>query len=184
MSDTEAPEQAEHTEPSRCAWARAYARQSLSDWELYTLLVKNNAPRCHQLHYLQMASEKIGKAYRFRDTSTSPKKLLRQHGGFTKFFSAFLLSDRVSQMYESKAQLAFITPLCRQIARELETLAPAADPDKRPANPEYPWRQGSELFVPHDYEFPNLSLLEDPAGRTFLKLLCVAISEFEAIAIA
>lgn len=115
---------AEHTpaeEPSREAWARAYARQAQSDWEPYDQLTGQvtgqGALRCHQVHYLQMASEKIAKAYRFRDTATSPKHLLRSHVGFTKFFNAFLKSSRVKQMYEDKhAQLAQITKRCRALA--------------------------------------------------------------------
>src|SRR5690606_3248440 len=39
-------------------WAIAYASQARSDWELYETLQACGEPRCHQLHYLQMASEK------------------------------------------------------------------------------------------------------------------------------
>jgi hypothetical protein len=146
---------------------------------MYTLLAEHKAPICHQLHYLQMASEKVAKAYRFRDTSTSPEKLLCEHVGFTKFFNGFLLSDRVKQMYEGKAnQLGQIAKPCRQLALELEKLAPAVDADKRPANPEYPWQHGAAILVPCKHEFPNLTLLTVSAGRTFLKLLEIAIKEF------
>jgi hypothetical protein len=147
---------------------------------MYTLLEQHNAPICHQLHYLQMASEKVAKAYRFRDTSTSPEKLLCEHVGFTKFFKVFLLSDRVKQMYQGKAsQLREIARSCCQ----LEKLAPAVDKAKRPANPEYPWQHGAVVLVPRDHEFPNLSLLTVDRGRTFLKLLKIAIKEFSTIAI-
>lgn len=132
-----------------------------------------------------MASEKIAKAYRFRDTSTSPDQLLRHHVGFTKFFNAFLLSGRVEQMFEGKnSQLAQIAKRCRQLASELEKLAPAVDSTNRPANSEYPWQQGAVVVVPCEYEFPNLSLLDAATGRTFLKLLHIAITEFETIALA
>ena len=90
--------------PSRKDWAIAYASQARSDWELYETLQERGEPRCHQLHYLQMASEKIAKAYRFRDTSTSEDSLLTQHVGFIKFLNAFLKSDRVKQMYKDKTR--------------------------------------------------------------------------------
>lgn len=64
----------EPEQPTRILWARAYARQARSDRDIYEILVKQGAPRCHQVHYLQMAAEKVAKGYRFRDTSTP-------HGG-------------------------------------------------------------------------------------------------------
>lgn len=170
--------------PSRDDWARAYARQAGSDWELYTLLEEQQANLCHRVHYLQMASEKIAKAYRFRDTDTPVEQLLRHHVGFTKFFNQFLRSDRVLQMYQGKnAQHRELIKRCNALAREVEALAPAADRHNRPANPEYPWQHGLEVFIPHDHDFPNLKLLEAPAGRNFLKLLKLSILEFESIGI-
>lgn len=169
--------------PSRKDWAIAYASQARSDWELYETLQERGEPRCHQLHYLQMASEKIAKAYRFRDTSTSEDSLLTQHVGFIKFLNAFLKSDRVKQMYKETRQLREVSKRCRQLASEIEKLAPAVDAGKRPANPEYPWQQGGEVITPRDHEFPNLALLDAPAGRTFLKLLKIGIFEFESIAV-
>jgi hypothetical protein len=174
----------EPEQPTRITWARAYARQALSDWETYELLADQGSPRCHQVHYLQMAAEKIAKGYRFRDTSTSREQLLRHHVGFKKFFRSFLKSPYVNQMYAGKsAQLNQVSKHCHQLALEIEKLAPAVDPDSRPANPEYPWEQGGTLIVPCDYEFPNLSLRDAKRGRTFLKLLEIAIREFERIPI-
>jgi hypothetical protein len=174
----------EPEQPTRIKWALAYARQARSDWNTYDLLVEEGAPRCHQVHYLQMAAEKIAKGYRFRDTSTSPEQLLRHHVGFTKFMNALLKSDHVKKMYAGKsAQLTQVSKHCHQLALEIEKLAPAVDSGKRPANPEYPWEQGQTIIAPCDYDFPNLSMLHASHGRTFLKLLKIAIHEFESIAI-
>lgn len=71
-----------------------------------------------------MASEKIAKAYRFRDTSTSHENLLTKHAGFTKFMNSFLLTDRVKQMYTSREQLTRVTSLCRQLAGHGRVRAP------------------------------------------------------------
>jgi hypothetical protein len=38
-------------------------KQALSDLEVLTLPRKNSAAPCHQLHDLQMVTEKISKAY-------------------------------------------------------------------------------------------------------------------------
>ena len=50
--------------PSRTDWALAYARQGHSDFAIYQLLALRGVAVCHPLHYLQMACEKIAKAYR------------------------------------------------------------------------------------------------------------------------
>jgi hypothetical protein len=39
-----------------------------------------------------MATEKLAKAYRFRDTATDEDALLTKHVGFQKFLNSFLLS--------------------------------------------------------------------------------------------
>jgi len=45
------------------SWAKAYAKQALSDLQAREILVRSNAPKCHRLHFLQMAAEKTCKAY-------------------------------------------------------------------------------------------------------------------------
>jgi len=44
-------------------WARAYAKQALSDLDVREILVRGNTEKCHRLHFLQMAAEKTCKAY-------------------------------------------------------------------------------------------------------------------------
>jgi len=53
-------------EPSESAasWRRAYARQALSDFEVYDhICTAQTIPECQRLHYLQMALEKSAKAF-------------------------------------------------------------------------------------------------------------------------
>lgn len=73
-------------------WARAFLRQASSDLAVYDLLERQpqqEFPRCHSLHYLQMACEKVAKAYRTRETDAVlhgdvPRlSLLRGAGGRT-----------------------------------------------------------------------------------------------------
>ncbi len=47
-------------------------------------------PACHSLHFLQMATEQLAKAYRFRDTSADVAALLTSHVGFPRFLNAQL----------------------------------------------------------------------------------------------
>jgi hypothetical protein len=39
-------------------WDNAYLEQAKSDWEIYQVLIKKSHPACHELHYLQMTTEK------------------------------------------------------------------------------------------------------------------------------
>ena len=67
----------------------------------------------------------------------------------------------------------------RQLSREIELLAPSVDNNQtRPDNCEYPWEDhAGTLFVPAEYSFPNLDLLQAQFGRTFLKVIGAAIDE-------
>ncbi len=44
-------------------WRSALMVQARSDFEMLNFLRFHNAPFCHQLHFLQMATEKLGKAF-------------------------------------------------------------------------------------------------------------------------
>lgn len=167
--------------PSREAWASAFMAQSRSDWEVYSRLAADPAiPVCHPLHYLQMACEKIAKAYRCRDRSVDLEELLKRHVGFSKFLGSFLASPSVKEAYRGRAaQLREVTGFARALAREIEKLAPSVDRAASPENSEYPWESGGEVIPPCSYSYPRLSLLTSPGGRTLLKLVARAMQEFE-----
>jgi len=44
-------------------WSEAFLAQAKSDWQIYEHLEKTSFSKCHALHYLQMATEKLAKAY-------------------------------------------------------------------------------------------------------------------------
>lgn len=172
--------------PRREDWARAFLSQGRSDLRVYDLLVaqpEETVPACHALHYLQMACEKIAKAYRIRDTSaqlSGPNNLLRRHVGFVKFMSAFLLSPALRDAYAGRtAQLRQVSRTTLAIARQVQKLAPAVDDETSPENVEYPWQLGSEVIAPCDHRFAHVALLRAPGGATFLKLVRRAVDEFE-----
>ena len=166
--------------PSREAWASAFHRQARSDLLVYELLAASpNIPRCHALHYLQMACEKIAKAFRLRDTEGDVEVLTASHGGLVKFMKTWLLSPSVGRVYAGRdAMFGVVRTRVLALSREVERLAPAIDRDTTPANSEYPWADGENAVVPCEYAFPSLSLLTDAGGRSFLKLITMAIVEF------
>jgi hypothetical protein len=67
----------------------------------------------------------------------------------------------------------------RHLAGEIELLNPAIKRDgKRPDNCEYPWEDDQEtVHSPLKWVFEISRLLTVPSGRTFLKLLRMAINE-------
>ena len=114
----------------RNLWAEAYAKQSRSDFAVYELLTQavalNQIEQCHSLHYLQMACEKIAKAYRFRDTDTPIENLLTSHVAFSKIIVGLLRSPEILKRYHKKdAMLRQSIHFARRLGREIELLAPA-----------------------------------------------------------
>jgi hypothetical protein len=144
------------------------------------LAAESRLPDCHELHYLQMACEKIAKAYRCRDTAADLEELLKRHIGFSKFMGSFLSSPSIQEAYRGRsAQFREISRLARGLAREIEKLAPAVDRAGSPENVEYPWQSGDKVIPPCQYGYPSLSLLTSAGGRTLLKLVGRAIQDFE-----
>src|SRR5437879_6229404 len=102
-------------------------QQARSDHEVLVLLRRAGAPACHQLHYLQMVTEKLGKAYFWRSGRPPPKS----HAGFVQFMR-FLGGVRQSERQQIADAFAFgrfedfqkwvraVLPL----AYDLERLAP------------------------------------------------------------
>ncbi len=54
-------------------WRTANLTQARSDFEMLQTLSRQQAPPCHQLHYLQMSTEKLAKGF-----STPPMGLSQQ----------------------------------------------------------------------------------------------------------
>jgi hypothetical protein len=127
-----------------------------------------------------MATEKLAKAYRFRDTRTDVRALVTSHVGFHQFLNAFLLSPAMRREFSGRhAQLEGLRRNCGKLARAVEQLAPAVDRVGHAGNAEYPWAAGNEVVVPVRWSFPELSLLREPGGRIFLKFVARAFEEFE-----
>jgi hypothetical protein len=64
---------------TRADWVEAFAEQGKSDLIVYEILRNSernsnlDVPSCHRLHYLQMATEKIAKAYQVAGGNLSPR---------------------------------------------------------------------------------------------------------------
>jgi hypothetical protein len=169
----------------RLAFARAFLAQARSDWAVYKLLSASDVPACHVLHYLQMASEKLAKAYRLRDTEAPVEELTRHHTGFAKFLNQYLLSPRFKERYHGKDHaLQSMRKSAERLARAVERLAPAIDSGATPENAEYPWQTGDRVVAPCEWSYPELSLLKEPNGLAFLKTLEEAFRDYDDVLLA
>jgi hypothetical protein len=172
----------------RRQFAAAFHAQARSDWEVYELLsrVPSGLPKCHELHYLQMACEKLSKAYRLRQPAANVDEIATHHVGFLKFINDYVRSPAMKARYAGKASAH--KAMCKEagkIAREIEKLAPAVDRAWSPENAEYPWERGNwdegngTVLVPCSYPYPSLSLLRTPGGRSFIKLVDQALRDWK-----
>lgn len=147
-------------------------RQSKSDLQTFELLNRHQADPCHLLHYLQMGTEKIAKAY-FGEVD-GPRF---GHAVFVSFLRSLASLRGASQRavieaLEFRSPNAFTAWLhgAYPLAYELERLAPALAGDG--PNPEYPWPRGRPVACPCDFRFPIWDRVSETAtGRQFLLML-------------
>ena len=133
---------------------RCWFDQVRSDYEVLLLLRRTGASPCHQLHYLQVVTEKLGKAYFWR-TNRPPR---RGHASFVRFLQA--LDDRPASDVRRIAQLLGFgraenlenwIPHVAPLAYELKRLAPALAMDG--PNAEYPWPAAAPVSSPATHDF-------------------------------
>jgi hypothetical protein len=144
-----------------------------------------NAEECHRLHFLQMACEKIAKAYRLRDTESFTEDDLYSHVVFSKFILGFLKARQLKERNRSRdAKRRHIERFARGLAAGIEKLAPAVDREQMPENAEYPWVNGRVVSVPARHRYAVSGELAEPAGQDFLKLIGIAIEDYQSITLA
>ncbi len=141
--------------------------------------------RVPRLHYLQMACEKIAKAYRLRDLASFNPDDLYSHIVFSKFITGFLKSTPVKHRYLSQdSKRRQMERYARSLATEIEKLAPAVDREQTPANAEYPWLLGETVFLPCLHHYSVSRHLGEQGGRDFLKLIEIALEDYQSITLA
>lgn len=140
--------------PQELWWAQAE-----SDLRLFDKLRSERYEPCHVLHYFQMATEKLSKAYLWRSGKPPPKV----HTGFVRFLRA-VLDRKEDDLNRIAAIFGFgraddITNWVRSalpLAYRVMNSAPAEANDG--PNPEYPW--------PHDQPVSLRRVTNSHFGRT------------------
>ncbi len=117
-------------------WHKGYLEQARSDWNAYNTLQVASIANCHTLHYLQMTTKKLGKAF-FLVGGTPLYVVRRTHRAFTRFLQLAARNHGLqSELGMTGLQLRMHIQQMLPIAYEIERLAPAlADGG---ANVEYP----------------------------------------------
>ena len=148
---------------------RLFLVQAKSAYEVYRLLKADQSlHHCHALHYLQMATELLGKANAWKNgpIGKSHKALvifLRGLSSNTKAQTRLGYGGRNESWTNT---IRKITP----IAERLQKLAPALANDG--PNPEYPWPADAPTKTPVEYSFSIWEeLTETSSGRSLLSII-------------
>lgn len=157
-------------------WTQGYARQADADFQMYQALEQDNSVQeCHKLQFLQMACEKLVKAYRC-SVGEEPPSLQTSHAVVADHLP-LVLREQALFVNFTGPKANQVLKHARHLAHEIDVLAPAVKRGgRRPDNCEYPWEDdGNTLHVPLDWSFHPSQLLVLPAGQTILKLIRGAI---------
>jgi hypothetical protein len=158
--------------------------QARSDFELSERLRGMGVGQCHLLHYLQMTTEKLSKAYLWRSGHPPPKT----HVGFVRFLRA-LLDRRSEEISRIASVLGFADAMGLEnwiskvlpLAYSVQSLAPAEAGDG--PNAEYPWPHATPTTSPVNFSFPTWDQLANTGqGRRLLQFVRVAVQQFAQIA--
>lgn len=162
---------------------RLWWRQARSDYELFVQLRRAGVDECHLLHYLQMATEKLSKAYLWRSGHAPP----RRHTGFVRFLRALLDRraelDRIASVlgFRRREDLDNWVRAAHGLAYALQNVAPAEAGDG--PNPEYPWPHEAPADCPVDHSFALWDRLANTGqGRKLMGFVERAVARFEQYA--
>ena len=138
-------------------WDTAYLREAESDFSIYLLLKdRDDVAVCHKLQHLQMATEKLAKA--FLSSRSRGRRQPDVHDVlvvFVKTSAKYAPVARAFRMASLSAFSDFIRESVMPVAAELQGLYPKGA-ENRP-NVEYPWEVGGQVLSPADYGFANLN---------------------------
>ncbi len=148
---------------------RLFLAQAKSAYTVYRFLNSNKAlHHCHALHYLQMATELLGKANAWKHGPIG-----RSHKALVSFLRSLSSNAKAQKQLGYEGQNENWTHTIRKItpiAESLQKMAPALADDG--PNPEYPWPTDAPKTTPVEYNFPIWEeLTETSYGRTLLGLI-------------
>lgn len=122
-----------------------------------------------------MACEKLCKSHLIT-AGSSPEDIQSSHAYIARVLP-MVVRQQIIRLQQNEKRMADVLRHTRHLAAEIEVLNPAVDRNgQRPDNCEYPWEDhAGSIHSPLDWGFHPSHLLTAPSGRTFLKLVRVAI---------
>jgi hypothetical protein len=149
-------------------YQRLFLVQARADFAVFELLLEQpQLPACHALHYLQMATELLGKAHAWRN---GPPALT--HHAFVGFLRGLSTNRKAQKQLGYEGRNENWEHLIRKsvpLAERIENLAPALALDG--PNPEYPWPRAAPATAPAEHTFEVWQELEESPGRQLLKMI-------------
>ncbi|MGI4789562.1 MAG: hypothetical protein ACRYFS_12005 [Janthinobacterium lividum] len=144
-------------------WRTAYLEQAKSDYAMLLKLIREEAPQCHRLHYLQMTTEKMAKGFL---TQPGGVRYPKTHDALVTFIklSAKRPDIRRVSRFTNANQFAAYAASLLNIAQKVEDLSPEGGDHP---NPEYPWEEKGMILLPTQFAFADL----DFRSRQVIKLL-------------
>ena len=158
-------------------------QQAKSDHELFLWMRERGLAQCQALHYLQMVTEKMAKAYFWRNGSPPPKS----HVGFVQFLRFLGQTrqadrDRIANLFafarfdDFQTWIRAVLPIA--YALERLTLDLAQDGP----NTEYPWPHGQPQFAPVGHDFDVWKQWLAGQGRHLMRFIRIAVEHFSEFA--
>ncbi|HEX7376352.1 MAG TPA: hypothetical protein VF278_04535 [Pirellulales bacterium] len=160
---------------------RLFLVQARSDFVVFEWLQKQQRngelPASHALHYLQMATELLGKSHGWRH---GPQAM--SHRAFVPFLLSLSTNRDAQKRLGFKGHNANWEQLIRKssaLAEQIQNLAPTLA--QNGPNPEYPWPPAAPAHAPVEHRFELWDDLETTAaGRQFLNLITRLFANAEA----
>lgn len=148
---------------------RLFLVQAKSAFAVYQVLnADSSLHHCHALHYLQMATELLGKASAWKNGPTR-----KTHKSLVPFLRSLASNSKAQDRLGYSGQNEKWSHSIRKsipIAENLQKLAPALSDDG--PNAEYPWPVDAPTFTPSEFDFPiRKELAETSHGRFFIVIL-------------
>lgn len=141
-------------------WRRAYFTQAQNDYGVFREFKKRaDVAMCQKLHYLQMATEKLAKAFLSPPSGERPPRV---HKALARFLRISKGRPEIRRKlgYERnyRAYCIYIDSLL-DLAERIERLAPVGGQER--LNPEYPWAEDTgNVVCPARYGFPEFGRQE------------------------
>jgi len=157
---------------------RLFLVQARTDFAVFEMLRRQpDLPACHALHYLQMATELLGKAHAWKQGPCA-----NTHRAFVGFLRSLKKNRKAQKQLGFSGQTENWMHLIRKsvpLAERIEDLAPALALDA--PNPEYPWPREAPQVAPVEHTFEIWQEIQKTAiGRQLLTIISRLFAAAEA----